>query len=173
MFRQGSSACGFQTAGLPEGPGIKPLSTTQWSASLHSIDDHFAGLEPAPIVRHTIALPAELKMRIPTPTCALRSLRNLLGRGIQHAACRSPTGYLTECKDSGFAPDPLHSAQRHLLVRLVLHCATRCPSRLTMSVSRVAAPPGLSRARIPETAEAGSVHKPGTSAHRLTAIPAG
>ena len=98
--------------------------------------------------------PTKPKTRIPTPTCAPRSLRRLLSGEIQHADCLSPTGYSTERKDAGFSPEPRHSAHGRSLVRLALPCATRCPSRLTMWVSRIAPPRVLSRACIPDRAEA-------------------
>ena len=107
-------------------------------------------LNRRPIAFQAIALPAELNpLADPIPACAPQSLRRLLGDEIQHAVCRSPTGYLTEYQDAGCPPEPRSSAQPHSLVRLVLTCTTRCPSRLTMSVPRVAPPRVLSRACIP------------------------
>lgn len=46
-------------------------------------------------------------------------------------------------------PEPRYSARGRLLVRLALPRTTRCPSRLAMSVSRIAPPRVLLRARIP------------------------
>jgi len=72
-----------------------------------------------------------------------------LGHEIRHADCLSPTGYSTECKDAGLPPEPRQSARGRSLVRLALPRTTRCPSRLAMSVSRIAPPRVLSRAGIP------------------------
>ena len=112
----------------------------------------------------------ELKSANPISTRAPQPLRRLLGHEIRRADCLSPTGYLTEDQDAGCSPEPRFPAPPHSLVRLVLRSATRCPSRLTMSVSRVAPPRGLSRACIPGRDRCVSR---ATSAHRLAAIPAG
>ena len=66
------------------------------------------------------------------------------------------------------APEPRHSARGRLLVRLALPRTTRCPSRLAMSVSRIAPPRVLSRARIPNRSWCVSR---ATSAHRLCRYP--
>ena len=66
------------------------------------------------------------------------------------------------------APEPRHSARGHSLVRLALPHTTRCPSRLAMSVSRIAPPRVLSRARIPSRSWCVSR---ATSAHRLCRYP--
>ena len=66
------------------------------------------------------------------------------------------------------APEPRHSARGRLLVRLALPRTARCPSRLAMSVSRIAPPRVLSRARIPNRSWCVSR---ATSAHRLCRYP--
>ena len=53
VFRQGPSACGFGTAELPEGFGLKPLLGTHRDASLRLVLLAIAGLEPATIVFET------------------------------------------------------------------------------------------------------------------------
>lgn len=149
MFRQGPSACGFRPAGLPEGSGLKPLSARAGARLCVSFEGVLPDSNRRPIAWHAMALPTELKTRIPTSACAPRSLRRLLGHEIRHADCLSPTGYSTECQDAGLPPEPPHSARGRSLVRLALPRTTRCPSRLAMSVSRIAPPRVLSRARIP------------------------
>ena len=49
VFRQGPSACGFRTAELPEGFGLKPLLGTHRSASSRLASIANTGLEPATI----------------------------------------------------------------------------------------------------------------------------
>lgn len=149
MFRQGPSACGFRPAGLPEGSGLKPLSARAGARLCVSSEGVLPDSNRRPIAFHAMALPTELKTRIPTSACAPRSLRRLLGHEIRHADCLSPTGYSTECKDAGLPPEPRHSARGRSPARLALPRTTRCPSRLAMSVSRIAPPRVLSRARIP------------------------
>lgn len=153
VFRQGPSACGFGTAELPGGFGLKPLLGTHRDASLRLVLVAITGLEPAPSLPRRRST-TELNSKNPISTCAPRSLRRLLGREIRHADCLSPTGYSTENQDAGCSPEPRNSAHAHSLVRLVLPCTTRCPSRLTMSVPRSAPPRVLSRACIPGRAGA-------------------
>ena len=57
VFRQGPSACGFGTAELPGGFGLKPLLGTHRDASLRLVLLAFAGLEPATIVYQTTLYP--------------------------------------------------------------------------------------------------------------------
>ena len=168
MFRQGPSACGFRPAGLPEGSGLKPLSARAGARLCVSSEGVLPDSNRRPIAFHAMALPTELKTRIPTSACAPRSLRRLLGHEIRHADCLSPTGYSTECKDAGLPPEPRHSARGRSLVRLALPRTARCPSRLAMSVSRIAPPRVLSRARIPNRSWCVSR---ATSAHRFCRYP--
>lgn len=172
MFRQGLSACGFRPAGLPEGSGLKPLSARAGARLCVSSKGVLPDLNRRPTAYQAMALPTELKTRIPTSTCAPRSLRHLLGGEIRHADCLSPTGYSTECKDAGSSPEPRHSARGRLLVRLALPRTTRCPSRLATSVSRIAPPRVLSRARIPGRLKPNQCVNPLLPRIACTAIPA-
>ena len=172
MFRQGPSACGFRPAGLPEGSGLKPLSARAGTRLCVSSEGVLPDSNRRPIAWHTMALPTELKTRIPTSACAPRSLRRLLGHEIQHADCLSPTGYSTECKDAGLPPDPRHSARGRSLVRLALPRTTRCPSRLAMSVSRIAPPRVLSAGPHSWTTEAEQCVSPILPRIAYAAIPA-
>ena len=132
-----------------------------------------AGLEPALTALKAIVLPTELKTRIPTAACAPRLLRCLLGGEIQHADCRSPTGYWTEDQDAGSSPEPRRSARRRSHVRLALLRTTRCPSRLAMWVPRIAPPRVPSRACIPGRLKPNQCVNPLLPRIACAAIPAG
>ena len=160
-MRRSAKVHPLAASGPPNCPWTSALSHFQYvprRVFAFNPDCVLPDLNRRPIAYQAIALSTELNpLAGPIPACAPQSLRRLLGDEIQHAVCRSPTGYLTEHRDAGCPPEPRYSAQPHSLVRLVLTCATRCPSRLTMSVSRVAPPRVLSRACIPGSVP---VHEP-------------
>lgn len=160
-MRRSAKVHPLAASGPPNCPWTSALSHFQYvprRVFAFNPDCVLPDLNRRPIAYQAIALSTELNpLAGPIPACAPQSLRRLLGDEIQHAVCRSPTGYLTEHRDAGCPPEPRLSAQTHSLVRLVLACTTRCPSRLTMSVSRVAPPCVLSRACIPGSVP---VHEP-------------